>query len=66
MQGKIQGGVCFPVGIVEEEADETVFWLELIVEGGLLPEKRIKDLMREAREVVAIVAASRKSASCKV
>lgn len=54
------------LGIVEEEADETVFWLELIIEGGLLPEKRIKDLMCEAREVVAIIAASRKSASRKV
>ncbi len=50
------------LGIVEEEADETVLWMELIVRGGLLPEKRVSDLIREGRELVAIMAASRKSA----
>jgi len=51
------------LGIVEEEADETSFWLELITEGKLLEEKRIVDLLQESREIVAIIAASRKSAA---
>ena len=50
------------IGVVEEEADETLFWLELIVETELLELKRIAPLLKEADELVAIMAASRKSA----
>jgi four helix bundle protein len=50
------------IGIVEEEADETLFWLELIVDTDLLDLKRIAPLLKEADELVAIMAASRKSA----
>ena len=50
------------IGIVEEEADETAFWLELIVGGGLRRQKQITALLGEANELVAIMAASRKSA----
>jgi len=39
---------------VEEEADETCFWLELIVEGALLPEKRVAALLEEANALTAI------------
>jgi four helix bundle protein len=39
-----------------EEADETVYWLELLVEGGLVAEKRMADLLREAEELVKIFA----------
>ena len=51
------------IGVVEEEADESGFWMELIVDGGLLPEKKVSDLLREASELTAIMAASRISAS---
>src|SRR2546426_4689830 len=47
---------------VIEEADETVFWLELLVEAGILPENRVKDLLGEANELPAIFAASRATA----
>ena len=50
------------LGIVEEEADESAFWIEVIIEGRLMPEKRVRPLLREANEIVAIMAASRKSA----
>jgi four helix bundle protein len=50
------------IGVVEEEADESCFWLELIIDSGLLTEERIRPLLGEAGEVVAIMAASRKSA----
>ena len=49
------------LGIVEEEADECVFWMELIVEGGLLPAHRVEPLRKEATELVAIMAASKRS-----
>ena len=47
--------------IVEEEADETLYWLELIVEAELLPEKRLSALMTEADEIVAMTVASIKT-----
>jgi len=50
------------IGVVEEEADESCFWLELIIDSGLLTEDRIRPLLNEAGELVAIMAASRKSA----
>ena len=51
------------IGTVEEEADETVFWLELIVDGKLLPEPRIRSLLDEANEIIAIMASSYISAA---
>jgi four helix bundle protein len=51
------------LGTVEEEADETTFWLELIVEGGLLTAIQVDSLATEAGELVAITAASKKTAS---
>src|SRR2546423_4394385 len=50
------------IGVVEEEADETAFWLELIIDSALLTETRTRPLPSEAGELVAIMAASRKSA----
>jgi four helix bundle protein len=50
------------IGVVEEEADETAFWLELIIDSKIRTENQIEPLRREANELVAIMAASRKSA----
>ena len=50
------------IGVVEEEADESCFWLELIIDSALLTDERIRPLLSEAGELVAIMAASRKSA----
>jgi four helix bundle protein len=51
------------IGVVLEEADEALLWLELIAEANLLPPKRIDPLLAEANELVAIMVASRRSAS---
>ena len=50
------------IGVVEEEADESCFWLELMIDSGLLTEERIRPLLGEAGELVAIMAGSRKLA----
>jgi four helix bundle protein len=50
------------IGVVEEEADETAFWLELIIDSKIRRGKQIQPLLLEANELVAIMAASRKSA----
>ena len=49
------------IGIVLEEADETVFWLELLVETGVMPENRLKELLQEARELTAIFTATQRT-----
>lgn len=46
------------MGIVEEEADESLYWMELLIEGGLLPEERLRELMAEGNELVAMTVAS--------
>jgi four helix bundle protein len=51
------------IGIVLEEADEALLWLELIGEANLLPAKRVDPVRIEANELVAIMVASRKSAA---
>jgi four helix bundle protein len=51
------------LGTVEEEADESAFWLELIIEGQLLSAAQIQPLLLEANELVAMTAASKKTAS---
>jgi len=48
--------------IVEEEADESGFWLELIVDAGLMSAARVKPLLDEASEITAMLVASRKTA----
>jgi four helix bundle protein len=48
--------------IVEEEADESGFWLELIVDAGLMTATRLKPLLQQAGELTAILVASRKTA----
>jgi four helix bundle protein len=49
--------------IVIEEADETAFWLELVIESGSLPQGLVEPLRQEADEITAIMVASRKTAS---
>jgi len=46
------------MAIVVEEADETVFWLELLAETGVIREAKTQDLLKEANELVAIFGAS--------
>ncbi len=51
------------LGVVEEEADESAFWLELIIETDLLSLGKVKPLLIEAREIVAMMASSKKTAA---
>ena len=49
------------LGIVEEEADESALWMELLIESGMVPQRRLEKLLDEANQLTAIVVASRKS-----
>jgi four helix bundle protein len=47
--------------IVEEESDETQYWLELLVEAGLIPQNRITALNKETDEILSMTIASIKT-----
>jgi four helix bundle protein len=48
--------------VVEEECDESLFWMELLVENNLVKPARLNALMKEANEILSIVVASAKTA----
>jgi len=50
------------MGIVEEEADETLFWLELLEESELVTAAKLTAIKQEANELIAITVASIKTA----
>ena len=50
------------LGIALEEADESLYWLELVRDGKLVPEDKLSLLLKEADELTAILASGRKSA----
>lgn len=52
--------------IVLEEADETLFWLELLVEAELIHAARLKDLMQETNEIIAMTTTSLKTMRAKL
>ncbi|HEX8815047.1 MAG TPA: four helix bundle protein [Terriglobales bacterium] len=54
------------MSIVVEEADETVFWLELMVESGLVTMKKTEALISEANQLVAIFGTSLKTAKASI
>jgi four helix bundle protein len=49
------------LSVVEEESDESAFWMELIVDHGLMPADKAASLLQEAGELTAIMVASRKT-----
>jgi four helix bundle protein len=53
------------LGTVEEEADESAFWLELLIDADLLSGTQIRPLLNEASEIVAIMASSKKTAASR-
>jgi len=48
--------------IVEEECDESLFWMELLVDNNIIKSSRLAGLMKEANEILAIVVSSAKTA----
>ena len=61
-RGRSKAEFIAKLGTVEEEADESCLWLELIIESELMEEKLVINLLKEAREITAIMAASKMSA----
>ena len=60
-RGKSPADMISKLSIVEEEADENMYWMELLVEAGLVSEAKLRNLMNEMNEVVAMTVASIKT-----
>ena len=61
-RGRSKAEFVAKLGIVIEEADESGYWMELIIEGELLPAAKVEPLLDESDQLTAIMVASRKSA----
>jgi four helix bundle protein len=61
-RARSQADFIAKMGIVEEEADETVYWIELLVESGRVEMDRVSNLLDEANQLVAIFVSSIKTA----
>ena len=61
-RGRSRAEFIAKLGNVVEEADESAYWLELIIESKLMKANLLTDLLREAEELTAIMTTSRKSA----
>jgi four helix bundle protein len=60
-RGKSTADVLSKLAIVEEETDETIYWLELLRDAGLVSEARVSELIQEANEITAMIVASIKT-----
>ncbi|HOG79917.1 MAG TPA: four helix bundle protein [Anaerolineaceae bacterium] len=59
--GRSRADFAAKIGIALEEADEAAYWMELIIDAGLVPEDRMTELLSEAKEIVSILVASLKT-----
>ncbi len=62
MRGKSRADFIAKLGIVEEECDEALYWMQMLSEAGIVRSSRLVELMNEADEIIAIVVSSIKTA----
>jgi four helix bundle protein len=60
-RGRSPSDVVSKLGIVEEEANESAYWMELLAEAGIVPGDGINSLKKEANEILAMTVASIKT-----
>ena len=65
-RGRSKADFIAKAGISLEEADECLYWMEMLQEAGIMPIEKMKDLMKEADELVAIFTASIKTAKANL
>jgi len=61
-RGRSRAEFVAKLGIVEEEGDESLFWMELLVRAAIVKKRRLEGLMKEGNQIVAIVVSSKKTA----
>jgi four helix bundle protein len=65
-RGRSKAEFVAKLGIVIEEADECEYWLELIIDGEVLPKTKVEPLLQEAHELTAIFVASVRTAKSAI
>jgi four helix bundle protein len=60
-RAKSTADLLHKLAIVEEEADETLYWLELLVEAHIFPDSKLRNLLTETDEIVSMIVASIKT-----
>jgi four helix bundle protein len=66
LRGKSTADFIAKLSIAEEEADETCYWLELLIESNIYNNKEVEEILLEARQIAAILTASCKTAKSKI
>ena len=61
-RAKSTADFIYKMGIVEEEADESLYWMELLDEEGIMEPKKLELMMKKATELLAITVVSIKTA----
>jgi four helix bundle protein len=61
-RAKSKADFIYKMGIVEEESDETIYWMELLIDAQIVKRSRVADLLDEANQILSIVIASIKTA----
>jgi four helix bundle protein len=64
-RAKSTADFIFKLKIVEEELDESIFWMELLIEANIIEKNRLDGLMKEGDELLAIVVSAIKTARKK-
>jgi four helix bundle protein len=64
-RGRSNAAMIAKLDIVLEEADETLYWLELLIDSGLISAARLVDLMAETNEITAMTVSSLKTLRAK-
>ena len=62
VRGRSRADFVAKMGIVEEECDEALYWVDVLVELNVVSAKRVEELRREADEILAITVSSIKTA----
>ena len=64
-RARSQKEFCSKLGVVVEEADETLFWFELLIEAGIVAQRKLTALHAEGEELLKIFAASYATATAR-
>ena len=66
LKGRSKPDFISKITIAEEEADETCYWLEILIEIEVFSKKRLEPLLKEAQEITAILTAAGKTAKSRL
>jgi len=64
-RARSQADFISKMGIVEEEADETIYWMELLIESGVIRKDDVSHLLEEANQILAMTVSSIKTAKSR-